>query len=146
MAASPPGKQQCIPCFRIFKLCYSDKQLLRWSLWWAFATCGEFQVENFVQNLWDIIYPSRKHKIYNGAVTAISHLTGSLVAISLAYVKINWSLLGELCLGLVSVADAFFLFFSAQTSSIWIAYLMYILFRTAYTFLITIARYVARCS
>lgn len=125
--------------FQDFKLCYSDKQLLRWSLWWAFATCGEFQVENFVQNLWDIIYPSRKHKIYNGAVTAISHLTGSLVAISLAYVKINWSLLGELCLGLVSVADAFFLFFSAQTSSIWIAYLMYILFRTAYTFLITIA-------
>ena len=132
--------------FQDFKLCYSDKQLLRWSLWWAFATCGEFQVENFVQNLWDIIYPSRKHKIYNGAVTAISHLTGSLVAISLAYVKINWSLLGELCLGLVSVADAFFLFVSAQTSSIWIAYLMYILFRTAYTFLITIARYVARCS
>lgn len=128
--------------FQDFKRCYSDKELLRWSLWWAFATCGEFQVENFVQNLWDIIYPSHKHKIYNGAVTAISHLTGSLVAISLAYVKINWSLFGELCLGLVSVADAFFLFFTALTSSIWIAYLMYILFRTAYTFLITIARYV----
>ena len=128
--------------FQDFKLCYSDKELLRWSLWWAFATCGEFQDENFVQNLWDIIYPAHKHKIYNGAVTAISHLTGSLVAISLAYVKINWSLCGELCLGLVSVADAFFLFFTARTSSIWIAYLMYILFRTAYTFLITIARYV----
>ena len=91
--------------FQDFKMCYSDKQLLRWSLWWAFATCGEFQVENFVQNLWDIIYPSHKHKIYNGAVTAISHLTGSLVAISLGYVKINWSLFGELCLGLVSVAE-----------------------------------------
>lgn len=139
-------KRTMCAMFQDFKLCYSDKQLLRWSLWWAFATCGEFQVENFVQNLWDIIYPSHNHKIYNGAVTAISHLTGSLVAISLAYVKINWSLFGELCLGLVSVADAFFLFLSAQTSSIWIAYLMYILFRTAYTFLITIARYVTRCS
>lgn len=128
--------------FRDLKLCYSDKELFRWSLWWAFATCGEFQVENFVQNLWDIIYPSHKHKIYNGGVTAISHLAGSIVAIVLAYVKINWSLFGELCLGVISVADAFFLFVSAQTSSIWMAYLMYILFRTAYTFLVTIARYV----
>ena len=126
--------------FNDFKQCYSNRELLRWSLWWAFATCGEFQVENFAQNLWDIIYPSHNHKIYNGGVTALSHLMGTGVAVLLAYVKINWSLFGELCLGVVSVADAFFLFFSAQTSSIWIAYLMYILFRTAYTFLITIAR------
>lgn len=126
--------------FHDFKLCYSNKELLRWSLWWAFATCGEFQVENYVQNLWEAIYPSHSHKIYNGGVTAVSHLTGCSVAVMLAYVKINWSLFGELCLGIVSVADAFFLFLSAQTSSIWIAYLMYILFRTAYTFLITIAR------
>ena len=126
--------------FRDFVLCYSNKELLRWSLWWAFATCGEFQVENYVQNLWDVIYPSHNHKIYNGGVTAVSHLTGSLVAVGLAYVKINWSLFGELCLGIVSVADAFFLFLSAQTTSIWMAYLMYVLFRTAYTFLITVAR------
>ena len=126
--------------FLDLKLCYSDKELLRWSLWWAFATCGEFQVENYVQNLWDVIYPSHNHKIYNGGVTAVSHLTGSLVAVMLAYVKTNWSVFGELCLGVVSVADAFFLLLSALTSSIWMAYLMYILFRTAYTFLITIAR------
>ena len=126
--------------FHDFVLCYSNKKLLRWSLWWAFATCGEFQVENYVQNLWDVIYPSHNHKIYNGGVTAVSHLTGSLVAVGLAYVKINWSLFGELCLGIVSVADAFFLFLSAQTTSIWMAYLMYVLFRTAYTFLITVAR------
>ena len=126
--------------FHDFLLSYSNKELLRWSLWWAFATCGEFQVENYAQNLWDIIYPSKNHKIYNGGVTAISHLLGSLVAVLLAYVKVNWAMFGELCLGVVSVADAFFLFLSAQTSSIWIAYLMYILFRVAYTFLITVAR------
>lgn len=133
-------KRSMVHMFRDLKLCYSNKDLLRWSLWWAFATCGEFQVENYVQNLWDVIYPSHNHKTYNGGVIALSHLTGSLVAVMLAYVKVNWSMFGELCLGVVSVADAFFLFLSAQTSSIWIAYLMYILFRTAYTFLITIAR------
>lgn len=132
-------KRTMLLMFKDLKLCYSNRELLRWSLWWAFATCGEFQVENFVQNLWDVIYPSHNHKIYNGGVTALSHLTGSSAAILLAYVKVNWSMFGELCLGVVSVADAFFLFLSAQTSSIWIAYLMYILFRTAYTFLITIA-------
>lgn len=132
-------KRTMLLMFEDLKLCYSNKELLRWSLWWAFATCGEFQVENYVQNLWDVIYPSHNHKVYNGGVTALSHLTGSSVAILLAYLKVNWSMFGELCLGVVSVADAFFLFLSAQTSSIWLAYLMYICFRTAYTFLITIA-------
>ena len=140
MSCFSSWKRTMYVMFHDFKLCYSNKELLRWSLWWAFATCGEFQVENYVQNLWDVIYPSHNHKIYNGGVTALSHLTGSLVAVMLAYVKINWSVFGELCLGVVSVADAFFLFLSAQTSSIWVAYIMYILFRTAYTFLITIAR------
>ena len=140
MSCFSSWKRTMYVMFRDFKKCYSNKELLRWSLWWAFATCGEFQVENYVQNLWDVIYPSHNHKIYNGGVTALSHLTGSLVAVMLAYVKIDWSVFGELCLGVVSVADAFFLFLSAQTSSIWVAYIMYILFRIAYTFLITIAR------
>lgn len=142
----------CLKCFSSWKLslllmwhdfkdCYSKKELLKWSLWWAFGTCGEFMVENYVQNLWDVIYSSHKHKkIYNGGVTALSHLFGAAVALALSYLKINWSLFGELVLGVVSVADAFFLYISAHTSSIWLAYLMYILFRTAYTFLVTIAR------
>ena len=123
-----------------FKQCYSNTELLRWSLWWAFATCGEFQVENYVQNLWDVIYPAHNHKIYNGGVVALSHIMGVAVALFLAFTSVNWSVCGELALGIVSVADAFFLFISAQSSSVWLAYLMYILFRTAYTFLITIAR------
>lgn len=134
-------KRSMLDLWHDFKLCYSKRQLLIWSLWWAFATCGEFQVENYVQNLWDIIFPSKDHKIYNGAVTAISNLMGSGVALALVFVNVNWSLFGELCLAIVSIADAFFLFVSARTTSIWLAYLMYILFRTAYTFLITIARW-----
>jgi thiamine transporter 2/3 len=142
----------CLKCFNSwslslqlmwhdFKECYSKRELLKWSLWWAFGTCGEFQVENYVQNLWDVIYSSHEHKkIYNGGVTALSHLFGASIALLLGYLKVNWSVFGELCLGLVSVADAFVLFVSAKTTSIWLAYLMYILFRTAYTFLVTIAR------
>ncbi|XP_031564271.1 thiamine transporter 2-like [Actinia tenebrosa] len=128
--------------WRDFKECYSKNELLKWSLWWAFGTCGEFMVENYVQNLWDDIYSARKHKkIYNGGVTALSNVFGASVALLLGYLKVNWSVFGELVLGVVSVADAFFLYISAHTSSIWLAYLMYILFRMAYTFLVTIASF-----
>ncbi|EDO34856.1 predicted protein, partial [Nematostella vectensis] len=125
-----------------FKVCYSNKELLKWSLWWSFGTCGEFQVENFIQNLWEVIYPSMSHrKIYNGGVTAISHLFCVGVALLLSRLNVNWSIFGEVVLGIVCVADAFVLYISAHTSSLWLAYLMYILFRVAYTFLITIASF-----
>ena len=123
-----------------FKHSYSRKQLLRWSLWWAVATCGEFQVENYVQNLWDLIRPSHNHRIYNGGVTAVSHLCASLVAFLLAFPRINWTIWGELCLAVFSVIDSFLLFVMAGTKNVWVAYCCYVMFRTVYTFLITIAR------
>lgn len=134
-------KQSMLCIWQDMKECYSNKELLKWSLWWAFGTCGELQVENYASNLWDIIYPSRLHKkIYNGAVTAISHLFCTCIAMLLGYWKVNWSVFGELCLGIVTICDSIFLYISAGTSSIWLAYLMYLLFRVAYTFLIVIAR------
>ena len=43
-----------------------------WSLWWAFAVCGGYQVENYVMNLWaTILGPNHdKTHVYNGAVFA----------------------------------------------------------------------------
>ena len=123
-----------------FKNCYSRELLVRWSLWWAVATCGELQVENYVQNLWDEIWPSHEHKIYNGGVTALSHLFASTIAVLLAFTKINWRIWGELCLAVFSIIDCFLLLLMSGTSNIWLAYSSYILFRIIYTFLITIAR------
>ena len=134
-------KQSLVDLWHDFKVCYSQRQLLIWSLWWAFATCGEFQVETYTQILWDVIFPSKHHKIYNGGVTAVSQLVATGVALALAFVRVNWTLFGELCLAVVSIADAFFLYISTHTTNIWLAYLMYVLFRIAYTFLITIARW-----
>jgi thiamine transporter 2/3 len=62
-----------------FKESYSNKALLKWSAWWAVATCGNFQVGNYVQNLWEHITPSAGNPqigIYNGAVDAASTLCG----------------------------------------------------------------------
>lgn len=52
-----------------FKSAYSTAYMLKWSLWWAFAMCGYFQVLNYIQALWEDIAPSES--LYNGAVEAI---------------------------------------------------------------------------
>lgn len=38
-----------VQLWRDFLQCYSSRQLLYWSLWWAMATCGYNQVVNYVQ-------------------------------------------------------------------------------------------------
>lgn len=35
--------------YRDFRQCYSSRQLLYWSVWWAMATCGYNQTVNYVQ-------------------------------------------------------------------------------------------------
>ncbi|KAK3576846.1 hypothetical protein CHS0354_002640, partial [Potamilus streckersoni] len=58
---------------------YSTKVVMIWSVWWALASCGNFQVGNYIQNLWKVISPQHKSmKIYNGAVDAAATLLGNL--------------------------------------------------------------------
>lgn len=63
---------------------FSSSHMLKWSLWWAFATCGYFQVSNFIQSLWETITPwetttntTATPQIYNGAVEAVHTLLGT---------------------------------------------------------------------
>ncbi|KAK3095899.1 hypothetical protein FSP39_020532 [Pinctada imbricata] len=59
------------------KSIYSRKETVLWSIWWALASCGNFQVGNYIQNMWKVISPNRKSaKIYNGAVEAAAGLFG----------------------------------------------------------------------
>ena len=60
--------------FTDFLQCYSCRPLLAWSLWWALATCGYFQVLNYAQVLWENIRPPQE--IYNGYVDTLSTLLG----------------------------------------------------------------------
>ncbi|XP_077988016.1 thiamine transporter 2-like [Glandiceps talaboti] len=126
-----------------FKTCYSSSHLLKWSIWWAFATCGNFLVGNYVQTLWESIQPSEKDdtNVYNGAVEAAATLAGALAAFVLAFIKFNWTIFGELTLGIVSIMDAAVLVVMGMTNNIWFAYSFYVLFRASYQFLITIASF-----
>jgi thiamine transporter 2/3 len=61
----------------IFRKVYTNKFLLTWSIWWALASCGNLQVNNYIQNLWDDISPMRTNKnLYNGGVQAVTTLLG----------------------------------------------------------------------
>ncbi|EDV21210.1 uncharacterized protein TRIADDRAFT_50830 [Trichoplax adhaerens] len=120
---------------------YSNHCILRWSLWWALATCGELLVGNYVENLWDVIYPARYHNedVYNGLVLAVATLLGAGAALALAYVKFDWGFFGELTAGIVSAIDGVLLLIMALTNQIWLCYGCYVIFRTSYALLITIA-------
>lgn len=49
----PASAQSCsrviLQLWTDFRQCYSSRQLLYWSLWWAMATCGYYQTINYVQ-------------------------------------------------------------------------------------------------
>uniref|UniRef100_A0A8C5MC72 Solute carrier family 19 member 3 n=1 Tax=Leptobrachium leishanense TaxID=445787 RepID=A0A8C5MC72_9ANUR len=122
-------------------VCYSSKKLIYWSLWWALATAGYYQVINYVQVLWEHVAPAQNSDIYNGGVEADNHFLGALVSFLVGYVKINWDLTGELALGIFSAVDAGSLFLMNYTSNIWVCYAGYLIFKSSYMLLITIATF-----
>ncbi|XP_051009911.1 thiamine transporter 2 [Acomys russatus] len=125
--------------FQDLKECYSSKHLVYWSLWWAFATAGYNQVLNYVQVLWEHKAPSQDSSIYNGAVEASATFGGALASFLVGYVKVNWDLLGELGLAVFSAVIAGALLLMNYTHSIWVCYAGYLLVKSSYSFLITIA-------
>jgi thiamine transporter 2/3 len=54
--------------------------VLKWSLWWALASCGYYQVGNYVQNLWALNQePDSPATIYNGVTETMNTLLGVLM-------------------------------------------------------------------
>ncbi|CAK6448301.1 unnamed protein product [Pipistrellus nathusii] len=125
--------------FQDLKECYSSKRLLYWSLWWALSTAGFNQVCNYVQILWDYKAPSLNSSVYNGGVEAIATFGGAVAAFAVGYVKVNWNLLGELALAIFSVVNASSLLLMHYTTDIWACYAGYLMFKSSYMLLITIA-------
>nr|XP_005993082.1 PREDICTED: thiamine transporter 2-like [Latimeria chalumnae] len=124
-----------------FKECYSRTQLVYWSLWWILATCGYNQILNYVQVLWNHIEPSQNFTVYNGGVEAISTLTGAAAAFAVGCIDLDWTLWGELALGILSALDAGALYLMDFTDNIWLGYAGYLIFKPSYMLLITISTF-----
>lgn len=129
------------------KFYYEQPMLFKWSLWWAFATCGVLQVGNYVQSLWKHIeeLPGNENvlenrHLYNGVVEATATICAAGAAFIISLLKVNWLLWGELTIALFSLIDAVLLFIAASANTLWLAYICHTLYRMSYSFLITIAR------
>lgn len=64
-----------------FVKAYTNYHVIKWSLWWAFATCGYLQVISYIQLLWENAVKSNKEipddfVLYNGAVEAAYTIIG----------------------------------------------------------------------
>ena len=101
------------------------------------------QVGNFIQPLWEEIKPvhsTDSTELFNGGVEAATTLAGAGLAFLLGFAKLNWSLLGEGTLSVISILDAIVLYLMANATNIWTAYIGYLIFRSLYQMMITVAR------
>lgn len=64
---------------------------------------------------------------------------GAASAYAVGFVQVNWAAWGELALGSCSVLGAAALFLMTFTASIWVCYAGYIVFKSLYMLLITVA-------
>uniref|UniRef100_A0A672FSK4 Thiamine transporter 1-like n=1 Tax=Salarias fasciatus TaxID=181472 RepID=A0A672FSK4_SALFA len=136
-----PEEDVLLQLWRDFRECYSSRQLLYWSVWWALATCGYNQTVNYVQVLWEHVEPSQNFTIYNGGVEAASNLLSAATAYGIGFTDVRWEQWGELALGGFSGLGAVALFLMTFIGNIWVCYVAYVVFKCLYMLLITIAMY-----
>uniref|UniRef100_A0A673MY88 Thiamine transporter 2-like n=1 Tax=Sinocyclocheilus rhinocerous TaxID=307959 RepID=A0A673MY88_9TELE len=127
--------------WRDFLQCFSSRTLLVWSAWWALATCGYNQTVNYVQSLWDYVEPSSNFTVYNGGVEVLSNLFGAAAAYGIGFSSADWSRWGEVALGALSALEGGALFAMVFSANIWVCYCGYIIFKSLYMLLITIAMF-----
>lgn len=86
------------------------------------------------------ISPATQRHELNGIIEGTTDLVAAFAALLASLLKVNWSVWGELTMGVFSLAQAFLLYFASQANQVWIAYLCHIIYRSSYSFMITIAR------
>lgn len=58
-----------------FVKAFTDIHVIKWSIWWAAASCGYLQVLTYAQPIWRTTV-SNDETIYNGAVESASTVIG----------------------------------------------------------------------
>ncbi|KAL0113664.1 hypothetical protein PUN28_012656 [Cardiocondyla obscurior] len=123
-----------------FLQAYTNYPVVKWSLWWALATCGYMQVIAFIQLLWQTGVESGD-KIYNGAVDFIYAIVGAVTVFCIGKVKLNWTLLGDTALSFFSLLEGAVLVGCSYSENIWLLYLGYIIFGVIYHTMVTVASF-----
>lgn len=125
--------------WRHFLDSYSNPKILQWSLWWALAMAGFLMVQIYVQLLWQEIDKDGEY-LLNAGVEATLTFLGAIAAFLAGFLTSKTFQKFDLwILTFCSLLEGIFIVVSSQTTSIWMAYTMYVLFGVVYTFMITIA-------
>lgn len=125
--------------WRHFLDSYSNPKILQWSLWWSLAMAGFLMVQFYVQFLWQVIDIEREY-LLNAGVEAALTLLGAVAAFLAGFMRSKTFQKFDLwILTFCSLVQGVFVVVSSQTTSIWLAYAMYVLFGIMYSFMITVA-------
>lgn len=118
---------------------YSNLKVLQWSLWWALAMAGFLMVQIYVQFLWQEVNQDEQILFNAGAEAALTFF-GAIAAFLAGFMTSKtFQKFDMWILTICSFVEGVFVVISSQTTSIWIAYAMYVLFGVLYTFMITVA-------
>lgn len=120
----------------IFK---NNKTVLLWSLWWALASAGNYQMGNYSQTLWAELQ-SEGQFVGNGMVECVNTLLGAIVTFYLQYMDINWQKYGEVVFFFSSIFVGLFLLGMVFIKNIFVVYGFYLLCDVVYHMLIAAAR------
>lgn len=119
---------------------FTNKHVLKWSIWWALATGGFIQVQTYMQPLWAVILRDEDdYTAYNGATEAALTLVGFAGALLAGILKVDWKHIGELVLAICSIIAGSMMLVTSQTNLIIVSYVCYVVFGGVYYFMITIA-------
>lgn len=100
---------------------------------------GFLMVQIYVQLLWREIDDEGEH-LFNAGVEAALTLFGAIAAFLAGFTTSKtFQRFDSWILTFCSLLEGIFIIISSQTSSIWIAYSMYVLFGVLYSFMITMA-------
>ncbi|XP_016075972.1 PREDICTED: folate transporter 1 isoform X3 [Miniopterus natalensis] len=117
-------------------------QLRLWCLWWIFNSAGYYLIVFYVHILWNVVDSTKDTtRVYNGGVDAASTLLGAFTSFAAGFVKIHWALWAKLVIGGVTAMQAGLVFLMYKTSSIWLCYVAFVLFRGLHQFLVPIATF-----
>uniref|UniRef100_A0A914YRE9 Uncharacterized protein n=1 Tax=Panagrolaimus superbus TaxID=310955 RepID=A0A914YRE9_9BILA len=119
----------------IFK---ENETVLIWSIWWALASCGTFQISNYVQTLWARLQNDGQF-VGNGMVECVNTLLGAIITFYLQYIKFEWKKYGEFIFFTSSLAISISLLGMSEINNIFILYGLYLFTDCIYHMLIAAA-------
>lgn len=105
-----------------------------------FTRKKESEKSNNIISLY-LLFLDEDQQSLNGGIEAISTLLSAITVFGVGFITIDWKRWGNVALICVNGLSATVLYFMANTSEIWVAYIGYLAFRISYQVLMTIASF-----